>query len=205
MKVEAMELAISNKHNPIIQHRKRVLGFVILFITTFLLSLAINFNPLLLISELPYLWAFINEIVPPNFSFVFKRPDVLLSIFSTLAMAFLGTLFGGATALVLALFAAKNVVENKWISKFFFSLLTLIRVIPSFVMLLIFLIIAGIGPFAGTLALFFATIGTFGKLFAESIEHVETDVLNSVKSTGAHKSTMDLLCHSTGSSSCHHR
>jgi len=183
-----MDLSIPPKYSPARKHRKNALIFLAVFGLAFILSVLIGFNPLMLITELPYAIAFIQEILPPNFGFVFRKPDVLLSIFSTLAMAFLGTLIGGILAFMLAFFAARNVTPKRWVSMLVYTLFTLERVIPSFILLLFFLIIAGIGPFAGTLALTVATIGTFGKLFAEAMEQVRSEVLNAMKSTGASRS-----------------
>ena len=182
-----MKKTQSLRYSPGRQHRKNALVFLGLFVLFFVASAVIGFNPAMLITEFPYAVAFIDEITPPNFSFVFSKPYVLISIYSTIAMAFLGTLFGGLIALFLAFFAAKNITPNRWISTIIYTFFTVERVIPSFVILLLFLIVAGIGPFAGTLALTVATIGTFGKLFAEAMELVERDVLNAVRTTGATK------------------
>lgn len=172
---------------PANSHKRNSLLFLGFLVVTLWVSIAIGFNPVLLVTELPYLLALVDEITPPNFSFVFNKPDVILSVLSTIGMSFIGTFFGGSIALLLSFFAARNVVQNRWISSFVYLLFPLERVIPSFVLLLIFLIIAGIGPFAGTLALIVSTIGTFGKLFAESMEQIEEDVLHSVQLTGANR------------------
>lgn len=177
---------IPRKHSPTHRHRRGVLAFLLIFGLVFLISFLIGFNPAMLITEFPYALAFAREVTPPNFSFVVNKPDVLLSVFSTIAMAFLGTLFGGMIALGLAFLAARN-VSPRWLSWSIYTLFTVERVIPSFILLLLFLIVAGIGPFAGTLALTVATIGTFGKLFAESMEQVEPRVLESMQATGASK------------------
>jgi len=45
----------------------------------------------------------------------------------------------------------------------------------------------GIGPFSGTCALIISTIGTFGKLFSDSIEQVDKSPIEAIYSTGANK------------------
>lgn len=180
-----MEKTISRYWLPPYNHRLNAAAFVVIIILVFIISIIIGFNPVLLITELPYAIAFLQDITPPNFGFVFRKPQVLYSVFSTIAMSFLGTLVGGFLSLILAFFAARNVSPNRFLSFITYTLFTLERVIPSFIILLIFLIIAGIGPFAGTLALTISTIGTFGKLFAESMEQVESGVVESMRSTGA--------------------
>ncbi len=180
-----MQQTISRYQWPPTKHRLSVGGFLLVIIIVIIISVIIGFNPILLITELPYAVAFLKDITPPNFSFVLRKPEVLYSVFSTIAMSFLGTLIGGMIALGLSFLAARNVSPNKYLSILVYTLFTIERVIPSFIILLIFLIIAGIGPFAGTLALIISTIGTFGKLFAESMEQIESGVIESMRSTGA--------------------
>jgi phosphonate transport system permease protein len=56
---------------------------------------------------------------------------------------------------------------------------------PNFVVVLIFLIAVGIGPFAGVLSLALGTVGMFGKLFADTIEQVDAASLEGVSAAGA--------------------
>lgn len=167
------------------QHRRQLGQFFLTLLLTLGVALAIGFNPALLFTEWHYALAFLGELFPPNFGYVVNKPQVWLSVFSTIGMAFLGTLLGAAIALGLAFFAARNVAPRPWISTLTYALFTLERVIPSFIILLIFLIIAGIGPFAGTLTLIISTIGTFGKLFAEAMEEVEPGTIEAAQATGA--------------------
>jgi phosphonate transport system permease protein len=180
-----MEFGMVRRMWPPHKHRLTVIGFLLLLLLTLGISVIIGFNPVLLFTEWPFAVAFLGELFPPNFTYVFRKPEVWISVFSTIAMAFLGTLIGGFISLSLAFFAARNVSPRPWLSVVVYTLFTLERVIPSFIILLVFLIMVGIGPFAGTLTLIVSTIGTFGKLFAESMEQVEPGVLESVRSTGA--------------------
>lgn len=61
------------------------------------------------------------------------------------------------------------------------------RVIPGLVVLLIFLISVGLGPFAGMLSLAVGTIGMFGKLFANAIEGADKEPIDAVYSVGVGK------------------
>jgi phosphonate transport system permease protein len=63
--------------------------------------------------------------------------------------------------------------------------LSLQRVIPGLVIILIFVIAVGLGAFAGMLALVFGTIGTFGQLFTEIIENTENAPAEAIYSVGA--------------------
>jgi len=169
---------------PPVRHRGKVTQVVAVSIMVAIICFLIGFDPILMITELPFAWAFLREVFPPNFNYLFHNPHVFESAISTIAMAFLGTSIGGMIALILAFLAARNIVPQKILNGLIYSLFSIERVIPSFIILLFFLILAGIGPFAGTLALSITTIGTFGKLFAEAMEKVDDAVLQSVEATG---------------------
>jgi phosphonate transport system permease protein len=59
------------------------------------------------------------------------------------------------------------------------------RAIPELVWASMMLIAAGLGPFAGTLALAAHTTGVFGRLFAESLENVHPEIEASLRINGS--------------------
>ncbi|HEY2990466.1 MAG TPA: phosphonate ABC transporter, permease protein PhnE, partial [Candidatus Binatia bacterium] len=65
------------------------------------------------------------------------------------------------------------------------SLLNILRTIPEMVWALIFVFVVGLGPFPGMLALGVHTGGVLGKLFAEVLEDVDPQPIESLQSTGA--------------------
>jgi phosphonate transport system permease protein len=90
----------------------------------------------------------------------------------TLAMSALGTLLAALFGLALALPAAKLHEDDGAFARAPTRLvLNALRSIPELVWAALLLISAGLGPFAGTLALAFHTAGVLGRLFAESIEN----------------------------------
>jgi phosphonate transport system permease protein len=84
----------------------------------------------------------------------------------------LGTLLAVVLGLALALPASKTFEEDpaRWrtLTRF---LLNALRSVPELVWAALLLIAAGLGPFAGTLALGLHTTGVLGRLFAEAIEN----------------------------------
>ena len=90
----------------------------------------------------------------------------------TLAMSALGTLIAAVLGLALALPAAKTHADDaaRWrgITRL---ALNALRSIPELVWAALLLISAGLGPFAGTLALALHTAGVLGRLFAETLEN----------------------------------
>jgi phosphonate transport system permease protein len=116
---------------------------------------------------------FLGELLHPETGAVFLQ-KVLMASLETLAMSALGTLLAVVLGLVLALPAARTHVQDaaRWRGAARL-LLNALRSTPELVWAALLLIVAGLGPFAGTLALGLHTSGVLGRLFAETIENVE--------------------------------
>ena len=142
---------------------------------------------MLFISDAHYMADLAGEMVPPNFAVLWQKEKIFTSILQTMSMAFLGTLAGGTVALTLAFLAARTTTPHPAVGVVVRALLAIERVIPGLVVLLIFLIAVGLGPFAGMLSLAVGTIGMFGKLFANAIDGAEKEPIEAVLSVGASK------------------
>ena len=114
---------------------------------------------------------FIAELLVPETSSRFLA-KLGLAALETLAMSALGTLLAAVLGLALALPAAQSHPQDKahWrgLTRL---LLNALRSIPELVWAALLLISAGLGPFAGTLALALHTSGVLGRLFAEALEN----------------------------------
>jgi phosphonate transport system permease protein len=90
----------------------------------------------------------------------------------TLAMSVVGTLLAAMFGLLLALPASKSWPGDRamWRAPARL-LLNALRSVPELMWAALLLIAAGLGPFAGTLALAIHTTGVLGRLFAEAIEN----------------------------------
>lgn len=182
-----MSTTIEKRYLPSERYKKNAAYLSLLLIVVVGLCRYFEFEPLLLFTDFHYLVDLVGEMTPPNFAVLWTKANIFSSILQTISMAFLGTLFGGITALLLALLAARNTTPHPALRLLIRTLLSVERVIPGLVVLLIFLIIVGLGPFAGMLSLWIGTIGMFGKLFADSIEAVDYDPVEAVLSVGASK------------------
>jgi phosphonate transport system permease protein len=114
---------------------------------------------------------FLAEFFPPDLS-----PDFVTKVaqgaWETLAMSALGTLIAAVAGLALALPASRlHEGDAAWGRTPTRLLLNALRSIPELVWAALLLISAGLGPFAGTLALALHTSGVLGRLFAEAIEN----------------------------------
>jgi len=176
------------KHGlPSEKFKKRATYFSIFSIIIVGICIGFGFNPLLFFTEFHYFFSLFQEMIPPNFSILARKPQIFSSILETAAMAFLGTMIGGSIALLLAFGAAFPTTPHPWVRiviRLFFSIE---RAIPSLVIVLIFLIAIGLGSFAGMLTLAVSTIGTFGKLFADALEHVDNSPIEAIYAVGASK------------------
>lgn len=140
-------------------------------------------NPFSIFSEFHFVAELANQMFPPNLSVL--TPRLFSSLAETLAMAFLGTIFGGVIALFLSFLAATNTSPSPWLRMIVRVLLSMERSTPNFIVLLVLLIAVGVGPFAGMLALTIGSVGMFGKLFADAIEQADSGITESVQSVGS--------------------
>lgn len=133
------------------------------------------------VAKIQNIGPFLASMLPPDPAIL---PQVLSAIYETVVMAFAGTLMGGSLALILAVFSARLLAPPP-IMALFRTILALIRTIPAILWAIIFVVIAGFGPFAGVLAITFYTTGYLGKLFYEAFDSVSSEVLEAVKAVGA--------------------
>jgi phosphonate transport system permease protein len=114
---------------------------------------------------------FVGELLVPATDARFLG-KLLVASLETLAMSALGTLLAAICGLLLALPASRTHADDRALARAPTRLvLNALRSIPELVWAALLLISAGLGPFAGTLALAMHTTGVLGRLFAEAIEN----------------------------------
>lgn len=102
----------------------------------------------------------------------------------TLYIAYLGTLFGVIASLPVSLLASRNLFPWYLSMPARWALATL-RVLPSILWAVIFVVLIGTGPSAGVFAITLYTIGFVGKLEYETFEGLDAEPLEAVSSLGA--------------------
>jgi phosphonate transport system permease protein len=125
---------------------------------------------------------FLSGFAPPETSTPFLI-KCALALLETLSMSLLGTVLAVIAALGLALpaagrfgrlaRAATRVLQN------------VLRSIPELVWASLLLVAAGLGPFAGTLALALHTSGVLGRLFADALENASPLPEQTLRTNGA--------------------
>ena len=140
-----------------------------------------------------------GEAWPPDFSILTERASwayppcelqtdwmcspAVLGMTQTLEIAFLATIFGMAISLPLAVAAATN-LSPPLLAQVVRQVLAALRVLPSLIWALIFVILVGIGPLAGVLAMTMYTVGYLGKLQYEALEGVSREPLEVARAMG---------------------
>jgi len=134
-------------------------------------SLDLQWRQFLSLEAVRSMGRFVAEFFPPDTSTAFLH-KVAMGTWETLAMSALGTLLAAAFGLALALPASRlhegHAARLRGATRL---VLNGLRSIPELVWAALLLISAGLGPFAGTLALAMHTAGVLGRLFAEAIEN----------------------------------
>ena len=146
------------------------LGVVCLVVASFC-SLDLQWAQFLSPAALRSMGRFVAEFFPPQTSAAFLA-RVARAAWETFAMSALGTLLAALAAVVLAVPASRMDADDPARLRVPMRLvLNALRAVPELVWAALLLIAAGLGPFAGTLALAVHTTGVLGRLVAEAIEN----------------------------------
>ncbi len=134
---------------PSARYKRKAIYFSISIIVLAAVCVYLNFDPLELFTDIQYLQQLLGRMFPPNFSLLWHTPSVPSAILQTLSMAFLATFYSCLIALVMAFMTATNTMPYKFVRFIVGGILSLTRVIPSLVVILIFVIAVGLGSLAG--------------------------------------------------------
>ena len=102
----------------------------------------------------------------------------------TVQIALWGTAIAVLVAIPLGLAGARNVAPA-YIQQPVRWTMNILRSVPDLVIGTVFVVAAGLGPFAGVMALALNTGGVLGKLFSEAVEAVDPRPVEGVRAVGA--------------------
>lgn len=158
-------------------------GLLVLVVASFW-SLNLQWAQFLSLEAARSMGRFVGEFFPPDTSPAFLA-KVLRGTWETFAMSALGTVLAAAAGLVMALPASRLHARDAAAARSTMRLLlNALRSVPELVWAALLLIAAGLGPFAGTLALAMHTSGVLGRLFAEAIENAPTGPGDALRAQG---------------------
>ena len=146
-------------------------------------SYNVGADPAKFVEGLPNLAMVAEEMLAVEAKYI---PTALLAMLETVQMAFIGTMVGVAVALPLSMLAARN-LNSKYVYAPIRAVLAAVRTFPSILWALLFVIMVGLGPFAGVLAIIMYTVGFVAKLQYEAIEAIDSDPVDAVGSIGVSK------------------
>jgi phosphonate transport system permease protein len=115
--------------------------------------------------------------------------EVIKGALVTVGMALMATIMGMVFAIPISFFAAHNLMSSNALTYGIYvvvrTMLNILRSIESLIIAIVFVVIVGLGPFAGVLALAVHTIAALGKLYSEVIEGIDPGPIEAVRATGA--------------------
>ena len=126
--------------------------------------------------------AYTQSFFPPDSSVPWLR-KIGWGALETLAISAIGTLLAiGAGAILSLLAAGRMGAIARGLSRL---LLNALRSVPELVWAALMVLAAGLGPFAGTLAIALHTTGVLGRLFAEALENSPRQPARALQDSGA--------------------
>jgi len=168
-----------------------MLGILILIAASFV-SLDLQWRQFFAADAMRRMGRFVHELLVPatDAAFLYR---VFIASLETLAMSALGTVLAAVFGLLLALPASRTQTQERARWRGLTRLvLNVLRAIPELVWAALLLISAGLGPFAGTLALAVHTTGVLGRLFAEAIENAPPGPAFALRAQGCCKTAVFL-------------
>lgn len=143
-------------------------------------------DPLELARGLGGLIALVRDGVPPDPSIL---PTAGSAVLQTLDIALVATAASAALSLPLAAMSTRGRASTLSVGRCMAVPIragaTFLRAVPDLVWALIFVAAVGLGPFAGVLALTVHSVGMLVRLFAETIEEMDTGPADALAVAGA--------------------
>jgi phosphonate transport system permease protein len=143
-----------------------------------------------LFNSIGNLWDLIRRSTPPNTAIFHESVNASIT---TLDTALIGTTIGLVLSLLITPFAARNLSPHRLVYEAARVVIAFTRTIPSFIFALYMVVVVGLGPYPVALALAIHSVGTLGKLFAETIEDMDMGPVNALRAAGA--SRMQVFLH----------
>lgn len=139
-------------------------------------------------SDFVTFWAKLPEVAgkfwPPSFG-NYEVAAMITAMRDTVAIALAATVLTLLPSLILGSLAASNVAPSRGARGVARFLLVGIRGIPELILAIVLVVITGLGPQAGVIALAIGGIGLLGKLIADSFEEVDRGPERALRAVGA--------------------
>ena len=140
-----------------------------------------DMRPWDLVAQSDNMVRFLAGFFPPDFG---DWEYYLEQMVITVQIAVWGTFLAVVCAVPLGLLSSENIAPW-WVYHPIRRLMDAFRAINEMVFAMLFVVAVGLGPFAGTLALWIHTTGVLAKLFSEAVEAVDPRPVEGIRATGA--------------------
>jgi phosphonate transport system permease protein len=162
-------------------------NLVVTAVVAIILGLVLNevgfFDGARLLRGLRNLRILTSEMIPPDFAVL---PVAGQALWETVLMSFAGTMLGFLASLPLSILGTRNLFAPLF-SRCARFVAAAIRTIPVLLWAIIFVILFGLGPLAGTFGIAAYTVGYLAKIYADFFEGTDPEIVEAVSSTGASK------------------
>ncbi len=109
----------------------------------------------------------------------------------TIFLGMMATIFGILFSIPISFLAAKNLMSGSPVTLVIYyitrTILNIVRSIEPLIWAIIAVVVVGLGPFAGILALTIHSIAALGKLYSEAIESIDPGPIEAIQATGANR------------------
>lgn len=124
----------------------------------------------------------LTQMFPPDFT---RIVPIGWKLLETLQMAVAGCFLGLILALPFAILATDRLSPHPLVRHAARAIIALFRTVPDLVWAIIFIIIVGLGPAAGVMAIMVDKIGFAGRFFAEAMEETDPGPQDALRAIGA--------------------
>ncbi len=124
----------------------------------------------------------LTQMFPPDLS---RVDHIALKLLETLQMAVAGAALGLVFAVPFAILATDRLSPHPLIRHAARAVIALFRTVPDLVWAIFFIIVVGLGPAAGVLAIMVDKIGFAGRFFAEAMEETDPGPQDALRAIGA--------------------
>jgi phosphonate transport system permease protein len=109
-------------------------------------------------------------------------------VIETIFLALMSTTLGAVIAIPVSFLAARNLMGGNVITLTIYvitrTILNIVRSIEPLIIAIVFVVIVGLGPFPGVIAMTLHTIAALGKLYSEVIEGIDPGPLEAIRAVG---------------------
>ncbi|OGO28247.1 MAG: hypothetical protein A2136_05650, partial [Chloroflexi bacterium RBG_16_54_11] len=115
-------------------------------------------------------------------------------VVETIFLALMSTTLGALIAIPFGFLAARNLMAGNAITLTIYlvtrTILNVVRSVEPLIIAIVFVVIVGLGPFPGVIAMTLHTVAALGKLFSEVIEGIDPGPLEAIRAVGGNWAQM---------------